>query len=181
MNVEIIRGVVHDDQPPLLFREVEGEIRLPLYHSRSLTGHRWFVRLRLKGLSVYDRKAFCSDSFEPVRHDTEVAVIRSSFFHSSDITIRNAWLEAQRRNHSKLQAEAACILFEQLTEEDLAIMGLDWIMFILRKPVKDFNDNTSFLVIHRDSHYHNHGRYLCSCPAYDCTPWDEKGGFAFAA
>jgi len=166
----------------LQFWEEGGRIHLSLPYWLGLSGPRWFARMRLKGLAVYDRKAFHSVSFN-LRSDekgvTEIAIIRSAQLPQDKRSTNDvlSLVPLQRRLH----AEAACVCLEQFTEKTLAAMRLEWVMFPLRRPVKNFEEMPSYFIIHKHCNCRRTGPYLQPCSALGCVRWNDRGGFAIAA
>lgn len=165
-------------QPAPKWRNENGTIRFSVT-SNGVTGEEWIARLKAKGINVspYAESVLRSDDFESTNGVTyDVAVLPGTLWSSDNVrTTKNIRAEAKKRKFTKLPAEVACLIRESFTDEELAAMGLWWIV-VMHAPIDDSDGPPSLLGVYRNGG----GRRLSACYDRPGHTWSRDGGFAFA-
>lgn len=160
-----------------LWREENGIIRFSVT-SDGTTGEAWITRLEGKGFRVgdYAKSVLRSKSFKPTSGiTTEVAVLKGDTFSDDDLITAKIRKEAKRRKWSKPHAEVACLIREKFSDEEIAAMGLGWIV-TMHEPISDYVGSLSLLGANR----YGDGRRLNACKGRPEDKWSRDGGLAFA-
>lgn len=145
--------------------------------SDGTTGPGWIKRLEKRGcrLSCNVKSMLLSTKFKPTKDVmTKITILKGNLFNDDNYTVFGLNDLAIKHNLSKPNAEVACLIRENFSNEDLEAMGLIWIA-IMHEPVNDFEGNSGIL---RVSRYRND----CWLNAYYVGPDSGrfKGrGFAF--
>jgi len=104
----------------------------------------------------------------------EIAVLKGMLFEDSNRVTKKIRAEADKRGFTTPNAEVACLIREQFSDDELEAMGLWWIV-TMHEPIKDSDGVPSLLGAHRLGD----GRWLgayCACPG---SGWGRDDGFAF--
>ena len=147
--------------------------------SDGTTGSEWIERLKKQGYNVgnYAKGILLSPDFKPTSGVTyEIAVLKGSLFPDDTRITKNIRSKADEMDLSKPNAEAACLIREKFSDEEIEAMGLQCII-VMHEPIKDSDGDPSLLSANR----HGDGRWL---GAYSDNPlhgWRHGSGFAFVA
>ncbi|MFA6295676.1 MAG: hypothetical protein WC666_04685, partial [Candidatus Paceibacterota bacterium] len=96
-------------------------------------------------------------------------------FEENNIITKKIRAEADKRKLLKPNAEVACLIRENFSDEDIKAMGLWWIV-VMHEPIKDSCGDLRLLGADRNGD----GRYLGVCHARPAgCGWLREGGFAF--
>ncbi|MDP2909677.1 MAG: hypothetical protein Q8N69_01230 [bacterium] len=157
------------------WREENGVIYLEVT-SDGATGPEWVERLEGKGfrLSDYAKSVLRSQDFKPTNGVTYRIAVRKGTL-SGRITTSEIRAEAGRRNLETPNAEAACLIREKFSDEDLEDMGLSWIV-VFHEPIKDSFGFPNLLGSNRS----DGGRWLDAYYGGPNDRWRSTCGFAFA-
>lgn len=99
--------------------------------SDGATGLEWIIRFKKCGLSLSDwmESLLLSNSFRPTSGITyEAVILKSSMFVGSDHTLSDIIVEADSRNFTALNVEAACLIRENFSDREFDDMGLWFVM-----------------------------------------------------
>ncbi len=175
--LKFLRGELSVSEPTRNWREEDGVIYFSVT-SDGTTGEEWIKRLEDKGFRVgnYAKSILRSADFKPATGiTTEVAVLKGILFEDNDRITKKIRTEAANRNFQTPNAEIACLIREQFTDEEIKAMGLTWIV-AMHEPIKDSGGDPRLL-------YASRGGDGCWLDAHYGEPdygWDRGGGFAFA-
>ena len=181
-NVErLLRGgEITISEPVRSWREEEkGVITFTLPATDGTTGQGWITRLENKGFRVgkYAKQLLLSPDFKPTTGTVySVTVLKGEIFSDENRTTTNIRGEAERRGLPKLNAEAACLIRESFSDEELEAMGLIWLT-VMHDPIADSVGDPSLLGVNRDVD----GRWLSTCYDVPDIRWLRDSGFAFSA
>jgi hypothetical protein len=156
--------------------ETDGVIYLTIT-SDGTTGPQWIDRLEGKGfrLSDYAKSVLRSPDFKPTSGvTTEIAILKGALFEDDDRITKKIRAEASRRKLTKLNAEAACLIRENFSDEEIKAMGLIWIV-AMHEPIKDSDGDLDLLGAYRV----DGSRWLGACYGYPDGRWARESGFAF--
>jgi len=154
-----------------------GIIYLPPVTSDGTTGPQWIERLERKDfrLNDYTKRVLCSDDFKPTNGETtEAAVFKGMLFTDNDRTTKKVRALAEALKFTKPNAEVACLIRENFSDEDIEAMGLWWIV-AMHEPI--ISDGYPRLL---GASRGGDGRWLdafCDNPGFR---WRHYVGFAFA-
>ncbi len=163
--------------PVRRWREQDGVIYFSVT-SNGMTGPQWIEHFEKKGiqLSKWAKDVLLSPDFKPTNGvTTEVAVLKGMLFEDNDRVTSKIRAEAGKRKLVKPNAELGCLIRDMFTDEEIAAMGLVWIV-AFHEPIKDSGGGPGLLSASRG----DDGRWL---RAYYDGPggrWRRDGGFAFA-
>ena len=163
-------------KPTRSWREQDGVIYLSVT-SDGTTGPEWIARLEKKGFRVgdYAKSVLCSKDFKPTSGiTTEIAILKGMLFEDSNRVTKKIRVEAESRKLTKPNAEVACLIRENFSDEEIEAMGLYWIV-AMHEPINDSDGGPTLLSVDRD----DDGSWLdtlCDKPA---SGWDRDDGFAF--
>jgi hypothetical protein len=178
-----LRGELAVSEPVCSWREKDGVIYFTVI-SDGTTGPAWIERLEAKGfrLSKWAKDVLNSKDFKPTNGVvTEIAVLKGMLWNDSDrITkrIRKDAYEGTFTGGNKLfdpNPEAACLIREMFSDEELEAMGLWWIV-AMHEPIKDSDGDPRLLSADRD----DDGRWLSAYYDGLVGKWGRGSGFAFA-
>jgi hypothetical protein len=171
-----LRGELTVAEPTRNWREQDGVIYLSVT-SDGTTGPEWIKRLEKKGfrLSDYAKSVLRSPDFKPTKGvTTEIAILKGMLFEDRDrITSHIRDLATQRKLLTP-NAEVACLIRENFSNEDIKAMGLILIV-TMHEPIKDSGGDPDLLSADRDGD----GRWLGAYCDEPGSGWDRGGGFAF--
>lgn len=159
------------------WREQDGIIYFSVT-SDSTTGPQWIERLEKKGfrISDYAKSLLRSDDFKPTNGvTTEIAVLKGMLFADNERITRNIRAEADKRKLEKPNAEVACLIRENFSDEEIEAVDLWWIV-VMHEPIKDSDGGPGLLDAFRD----DDGRWLNACYDRPGRRWFRNFGFAFA-
>lgn len=151
--------------------------RFMLQPTDGTSGVNWIARLANKYFYVgyCAKQVLRSPDFKPTSGvTTEVAVLKGMFFRESSRTTGNIRDEASKRYFTKPNAELACLLRENFTDDDIEAMGLLRIV-VMHEPINDSCGRPSLLGASRDSA----GRQFRTTQSSPDRKWGSDNGFAF--
>ena len=145
--------------------------------SDGTTAEEWIARLESKGfcLSDYAKYVLLSPDFNPTNGVKKVAVLDGMLFEHNHPITSEIRAEAEKRKHSKPNAEIACLIREKFTDKEIEAMGL-WGIVVMHEPINDSDSDPSLLYANRDGA----GRCLNACYDGSGRRWPRDIGFAFA-
>jgi len=159
------------------WREVDGVIHF-IVTSDGTTGEQWITRLEKAGKKNSKEAKYIlrSPDFKPTSGvTTEIVVLKGMLFSDDNRITANIRAEADKRGLTVLNAEAACLIREMFTDQDLADMGLYWIV-VMHEPINDSGGNPSLLNANRNGD----GSWLSAFYGNADNRWNRDDGFAFA-
>lgn len=159
------------------WREENNIIRFRIT-SNGMTGEEWIGYFKENGYNVsdYAKSILLSSDFQPTNGIVyEMAVIKGDLFNDQDRTTNNIRAEAGKRKFEKPNAETACLIRKDFSDNDLKDMGLYWII-AMHEPINDSVGDPSLLGAYR----FDVGRWLDASYGLPDRRWSCEGGFAFA-
>lgn len=138
-----------------------------------------FIKLWEKNyrLSDYAKDITRRAKFTPTMGVTyRIPIIMGSEFSDDDRITSKIREEAARRNYRTLPFEAACLLREAVSDEDLERLGLWWLIG-MHDPIKGSDGSPSLLGVRR----YDGGRWVDAYIDHPDSWWDRGDGFAFLA
>ena len=148
--------------------------------SDGTTGPQWIKRLESKGfrlMSDYAKQVLCSPDLKPTTGIvSNIRVLKGELFKDSDRITKNIRNEANKRKLTTPNAEIACLIRENFSDNDIKAMGLVWII-IMHEPINDSDGDPRLLNANR----HVAGRWLYASYDRPDDRWNREGGFAFVA
>jgi hypothetical protein len=163
-------------QPARRWREQDGVIYLSVI-SNGMTGEEWIKHLEKLGfrLSDYAKSVLRSPDFKPTKGvTTEIAILKGMLFEEKDRYTKNIRAMAAERKFITPNAEIACLIRENFSDEDIEAMGLIWIV-AMHEPIKDSDGDLSLL----DANRSDDGQWLGTFYDNPGSRWDREDGFAF--
>ena len=174
--IKFLQGKLSVSEPTRNWREQDGVIYLSVT-SDGTTGPQWIERLEGKGfrLSDYAKSVLRSPDFKPTSGvTTEIAILKGMLFEDSNRITKKIRAEADKRKLTTPNAEVACLIRENFSDEDIEAMGLIWIV-AMHEPIKDSDGGPSLLSADRD----DGGRWLDADDGEPGRRWNRDRGFAF--
>ena len=174
--LKFLRGELIVSEPTLSWREQDGVIYLSVT-SDGTTGPEWIARLEKKGFRVsdYAKSVLCSSDFKPTSGiTTEIAILKGMLFEDSNRVTKKIRAEAKSRKLMKPNAEVACLIRENFSDEEIEAMGLYWIV-AMHEPINDSDGDPLLL----DAGRIGGGRWLGACYGRPGSGWFRFYGFAF--
>lgn len=177
MNQEF---VAVDVLPTKRHREVDGVIYLTVTLRKSTTGEKWIARTEKKGNRVeepYGKLVIRSKDFKPsVAGTYEIAILKGLLFTDDDRSTQKICDKAIEMKLVKLNADIACLIREQFSDQEIEEMGLWWIV-IMHEPIEPIKavNHSNLLAVSRD----DGGRWLRTYKDSPARRWRRDGGFAF--
>ncbi len=159
-----------------MWREQDGVIYLSVT-SDGTTGPEWIKRLEGKLFRLSDdaKSVLRSPDFKPTSGvTTEIAILKGMLFEDSNRITKKIRAEADKRKLATPNAEVACLIRENFSDEDIEAMGLIWIV-AMHEPIKDFGGDPRLLRACR----YGDGRWLRAYYDKPGSRWGREGGFAF--
>ena len=159
------------------WREQDGVIYLSVT-SDGTTGPEWITRLESKGFRIgdYAKSILRSLDFKPTSGvTTEIAILKGILFEDNDRITKKIRAEADKRKLSEPNAEVACLIRENFSDDDIEAMGLIWIV-TMHEPIKDSDGDPRLLYADRSGD----GRWLDAYYVNPVSRWYRDYGFAFA-
>lgn len=136
--LKFLRGELTVSEPVRSWEEREGVIYFSIT-SDGTTGPQWIERLEGRGFRIgaCARQLLMSDDFKPTTGVTsQIAVLKEMLFEASVKSTREVRAEAEKRKLTKPEAEVACLIRENFTDEEIEAMGLIWIV-AMHEPIKN--------------------------------------------
>lgn len=153
--------------------------RFTLPPTDGTTGPLWIPRLEDNESCVLDsaKSVLLSSNFGPTHPGvtTEIAVLKGSIFYNNQ-SIKNIREEAGKRKLLIPNAEIACLIRENFTNNDIKAMGLTWIFVMHKFIINNSDGDPIFLNAYRSLV----GRLLGACNGKLDRRWLHISGFAFA-
>lgn len=174
--LKFLRGELTVSKPTRSWREQDGVIYLSVT-SDGTTGPEWISRLESKGfrIGIYPRNVLCSKDFKPTSGiTTEIAILKGMLFENSNRVTKKIRVEAESRKLTKPNAEVACLIRENFSDEEIEAMGLWWIV-AMHEPINDSGGDPRLLCLDRGGH----GSWLSTSYGSPGLEWLRGGGFAF--
>ncbi len=174
--IKFLQGKLTVSEPTRNWREQDGVIYLSVT-SDGTTGPQWIERLEGKGfrLSNYAKSVLRSPDFKPTSGvTTEIAILKGMLFEDNDRITKKIRAEADKRKLTKPNAEVACLIRENFSDEEIEAMGLWWIV-AMHEPIKDSDGGPVLLGAGR----FGDGRWLGAYYGGPGDGWNCEGGFAF--
>lgn len=171
-----LRGELTVSEPNRRWEERDGVIYLSVT-SDGTTGPEWIARLENGSfrLTTYAKQVLCSADFQPTNGVTyQLAILKGMLFEDSDRTTRKIRNMADQRQLTKPNAEVACLIRENFSDEEIEAMGLYWIV-TMHEPIKDSVGALRLLAADR----RGGGRVLDACYVKPDYGWGRGSGFAF--
>lgn len=141
--------------------------------STGRTGADWITHLESKGFRIgtYAKQLLNSPDFKPTNGVTyEVAIHKIEGFKTTK-QIRG---EAKKLGYETPNAELACLIRENISDDEIRKMGL-WYIVTMHEPIKDSVGAPLVLGSDRD----DDGRWLSARYGGPGVKWRDSGGFAF--
>jgi len=163
--------------PAKKWREVDGVIHF-IVTSDGTTGEQWITRLEKAGKKISKEAKYIlrSPDFKPTSGvTTEIVVLKGMLFSDDNRITANIRAEADKRGLTVLNAEAACLIREMFMDQDLADMGLYWIV-VMHEPINDSDGNPYLLYAFR----YDDDSWLNTYYVNPGSRWFRGNGFAFA-
>ncbi len=174
--LKFLRGELTVSKPTRSWREQDGVIYLSVT-SDGTTGPEWISRLESKGfrIGIYPKNVLCSKDFKPTSGiTTEIAILKGMLFENSNRVTKKIRVEAESRKLTKPNAEVACLIRENFSDEEIEAMGLWWIV-AMHEPINDSGGDPRLLCLDRV----DGGSWLgAHCGSPD-RRWGRSDGFAF--
>ncbi|MFA6476530.1 MAG: hypothetical protein WCV68_03920 [Candidatus Paceibacterota bacterium] len=169
-----LRGELTVSEPTCRFREKDGVIYLTVT-SDGTTGEDWIKILGEENLSKYVKDVLRSEDFQPTTGVVyEIAILKGLLFNDSDRITSKIRANAEGRGWTKPNAEVACLIRKNFSNEEIEAMGLTWII-TMHEPIKDSVGSPSLLSASR----RGDGRRLVAGYGSPDGGWDGGRGFAF--
>lgn len=174
--IKFLQGKLSVSEPTRNWREQGGIIYLSVT-SDGTTGPQWIERLEDKGfrLSDYAKSVLRSPDLKPTSGvTTEIAILKGMLFEDNNRITKKIRAEADKRKLTTPNAEVACLIRENFSDEDIEAMGLIWIVAV-HEPIKDSDGDPRLLFADR----RDGGRWLDAFYDEPGDGWGRDGGFAF--
>lgn len=176
--LKLLRGELIVSEPAHRWTEKDGVINFSVT-SDGTTGSAWIARLEKKGfrLSKWAKDILNSPDFKPTNGITyNCVVIKGEVFSDENRITSKIRTEADRRKLTKPNAEVACLIRENFSDEDIEAMGLWWLV-VMHEPINDSDGGPLLLSACRD----DEGRWLCAFYVRLGIGWSREAGFVFLA
>ncbi len=173
---KFLQGRLQVSEPARRWREQDGVIYLTVT-SNGMTGPEWIKYLEKKGfrLSDYAKSVLRSSDFKPTKGVTyEVAILKGMLFEDSQRITKNIRNVATERKFTTPNAEIACLIRDNFSDEDIEAMGLVWIV-AMHEPIKDSGGYPNLLHANRN----DGGSWLDAYYDDPDSRWHRGLGFAF--
>jgi len=167
-----LSGELSVSKPACRWREQDGVIYFSVT-SDGTTGEVWIKRLEDKGFCIgdYAKSLLRSPTFKPTKGVTyKVAILKGVLFEDSNRIIKKIRDEADKRKMIRPNAEVACLIGENFSEEEIKAMGLWWIIVMSGGGPGLLGVDCS-----------DDGRWLRACCDNPDSWWRRGHGFAFVA
>ncbi len=174
--IKFLQGTLSVSEPTRRWREEDGTIYLSVA-SNGRNGAEWISSLEKQGfrLSKYAKSVLLSSDFKPTSGVMyKIAILKGMLFGDGDRVTSKIRAYADKRNLTKPNAEVACLIRENFSDEDIEAMGL-WSIIAMHEPINDSYGDPNLLSASR----HGAGRRVCSYYGRPDLRWDRERGFAF--
>ena len=104
----------------------------------------------------------------------EIAILKGMLFEDKNRITKNIRAEADKRKLTTPNAEVACLIRENFSDEEIEAMGLVWVA-VIHEPIKDSDGDLDLLGVVRG----DDGSWLYTDYGNPGHVWDRGGGFAF--
>lgn len=173
---KFLQGKLQVSEPTRNWRKQDGVIYLTLI-SNGMTGEEWIEHLEKLGfrLSDYAKSVLRSPKFKPTKGvKYEIAILKGTLFEDNDRITKKIRVEADKRKLITPNAEVACLIRENFSDEEIEAMGLTWIV-AMHEPINDSDGDPGLLRANRG----DGGCWLGACYDSPDRRWRREGGFAF--
>lgn len=172
-----LRNELIVSEPTRRWIEKDGVIYFSVI-SDGTTGSDWVVRLEKRSrLSKWAKDVLNSPDFKPTNGVTyDCAVIKGELFSDNDRVTAKIRAEADRRKFGKPNAEIACLIRENFSDEEIKAMGLWWLV-VMHEPIEDSDGDPRLLGANRD----DDGPWLDAYYDRPDVRWYRGYGFVFLA
>jgi hypothetical protein len=175
---KFLRGDTAVTIPARRWREQDGVIYLSVT-SNGMTGPEWITHLEKLNfrLSKWSKDVLNSPDFKPTNGVTyEIAILKGMLFEDKNRVTKKIRAEAESRKLTTPNAEVACLIRENFSDDEIEAMGLIWIV-AMHEPIKDSGGGLRLLGADR----FGDGRWLgTACDGPD-DGWRREDGFAFVS
>jgi hypothetical protein len=156
--------------------EKDGVITFTLPLTDGTTGPDWIIRTEKKGNRIGDaRQLLLSADFQPTTGVVyKVTVLKGKLFSDEERVTSKIRSEAKKRKLQTPNAEVACLIRENFSDEELEQMGL-WYIAVMHESIKDSDGKPRLLDVSRS----DGGRWLSSYYGSPDVRWSHAVGFAF--
>ena len=167
------------EEPTCLWHlDADGTIRFTVT-SNGRTGEQWIAHFEAKGiyLSSYAKSVLRSKKFRATSGVVyNIAVIPGKFWDTNDERRTKAIRKEaeETRKWQKPEAEVGCLIRDLFTDEEIAKMGLTWII-TMHEPIEDSDGSPGLLGTDRYD-----GPRLDAYYGRPDGRWSASRGFAFA-
>jgi hypothetical protein len=147
--------------------------------SDGTTGPQWISRLEKKRfrLSKWAKDVLNSLDFKPTSGVIyNCAVLKGEMFSDEDRITEKIRAEADHRKLTKPNAEVACLIRENFSDEEIEAMGLWWLV-VMHEPINDSDGDPNLLYALRN----DEGQWLDAYYVNPGSRWRRKDGFVFLA
>jgi hypothetical protein len=171
-----LRGEVTVSEPTRKWREQDGVIYLSVT-SDGTTGPQWIDWFGSNSfcLSGDAKSVLRSPDFKPTTGvTTEIAILKGMLFEDSNRITKKIRAEADKRRLTTPNAERACLIRKNFSDEDIKAMGLIWIV-TMHEPIEDSDGAPCLLGADRLGD----GRRLNADYDFPGGRWLREDGFGF--
>lgn len=163
--------------------EQDAVIDFTLQPTDGTTGPGWIERHRQRGIGIewYAENMLLSDSFKPTTGVVyKIKVLKGRLFSDGERITSNirasayAGIFTQGQKLFDPNMEAACLIREMFTDEEIEAMGLSWI-FTMHEPFEDYDGDLNLLGAGGGSS----GSSLRADYGHSDNRWHRDYGFAF--
>jgi hypothetical protein len=175
---KFLRGDTAVTIPARRWREQDGVIYLSVT-SNGMTGPEWITHLEKLNfrLSKWSKDVLNSPDFKPTNGVTyEIAILKGMLFEDKNRVTKKIRAEAESRKLTTPNAEVACLIRENFSDDEIEAMGLIWIV-AMHEPIKDSGGDLRLL----DAYRRGAGRWLGTACDRPDDVWYREYGFAFVS
>lgn len=176
--LRFLRGETLITEPEKKWREENNVIYFSVT-SDGATGEEWITRLESKGFRIdgYAKSVLRSKDFKPTSGvTTEIAVLKGEIFSENERITKKIRSKASELGFSIPNAEIACLIRENFSDEKIEAMVLYWIV-VMHEPIKDSDGDPLLLSVFRGGG----GSWLSAGYGVSDSEWGRGDGFAFVA
>jgi len=173
---KFLQGKLSVSEPTRNWHEQDGVIYLSVT-SDGTTGPEWIERLEGKGFRLrdYAKNVLLSPDFKSTSGvTTEIAMLKGMLFEDQNRITSKIRAEADKRKLTTPNAELACLIRENFSDEQLEQMGL-WYIVTMHEPIKSSDGVPRLLNALR----RGDGCWLGADYGKPDGGWNRGGGFAF--
>ena len=166
--------VIINDVPPR-WREENDVIYLTVTLDQPTSSEEWIERMEKRGVGSYAKTAFPARDFKcSFVGMYKIAILKGSLFDDDDRGAQKIFAKADEMKLVKANADIACLIREQFSDEEIQTMGLWWIITLL---ASYSNAYTSQCLL--TTHGGGGGRWLHAYDVYPKNRWNRECGFVF--